>query len=881
MLSICGMLELKSKGNSFTWGGMRGTTWVQCKLDRSFGNKEWFKHFPASNQSFLEKRGSDHRPVLVSLLASKESYRGHFRFDKRFLFKPNVKESITLAWNSSLVRQREGSVSDKLRCCRTALSKWKKENYINAADKISHLQVALESEQSAHPPSQNLRSEASKGEVANSYFKSLFTSSNPGNFQSLFSDLPPRVSTLMNDGLTKLVSKEEIKEAVFAIKPSSALGSDGMTCLFFQHYWDVIREEVTKEIQAFFTSGSFPKEWNYIQLCLIPKIANPMHMSDLQPISLCSVLYKIISNILVNRLKPLLCVIVSPNQTAFVPERLIFDNIMVAHELVHALRTDPQVSKSFLAIKTDMSKAFDRVEWSYIKALLTAMGFHSKWIGWIMACVTSVTFTVLLNDQEHESKGKINGVQYSEEGPSLHHLLFADDSLFLCKAEVEQCTQLNQILKEYGEATGQIINLSKSSITFGSKVVEDVKLQIKQVMGIENEGGAGSYLGLPECFSGSKKDMLAYIHDKLKNRLSGYFARNLITRGKEVLLKFVAMVMPVYAMSCFKVPKSTCNALSSAMADFWWQALEHKRKIHWRHCKFQPSIVSQTSLATSSKPKLPFCKDFKSRYYLHTDFLNAEVGDRPSFAWRSVLHGSELLQQNLKKKIGNGKSVRVWMDQCIFDGEWRAPYSRQIHMNISLKVSDLIHHHSNGWDRDRLDDLFYPQDIDRILAIKLVLDEEDFWCWEPNKSGDYSVKTGYDLALSINKGQLIEEALCQPSLNPLKEKIWSINTEPKIKIFLWKTLSGALPVAERLISRGMRIDRRCQLCGFEGEDINHVLFTCAIARQVWALSLFPHPENGFSQHSVYGNLDFLLTMGESSSIQLDIRQSFRWVLWSL
>ncbi|XP_019101891.1 PREDICTED: uncharacterized protein LOC109133329 [Camelina sativa] len=344
MLSICGMSELKSKGNSFTWGGMRGTTWVQCKLDRSFGNKEWFKHFPASNQSFLEKRGSDHRP-------------------------------------------------------------WKKENSVNAADKISHLQVALESEQSAHLPSQNLvfklkkdlilaykeeetywsqkssekwlldgdkntkyfhafvkanrskngisklvdvngnvqRSEASKGEVANSYFKSLFTSSNPGNFQSLFSDLPPRVSTLMNDGLTKLVSKEEIKEAVFSIKPSSAPGSDGMTDLFFQHYWDVIGEEVTKEIQAFFTTGSFPNEWNYTQLCLIPKITNPMHMSDLRPISLCSVLYKIISNILVNRLKPLFVTLYLQIRRLFVPERLISDNIMLAHELVHGLRTHPKI----------------------------------------------------------------------------------------------------------------------------------------------------------------------------------------------------------------------------------------------------------------------------------------------------------------------------------------------------------------------------------------------------------------------------------------------------------------------------------------------------------------------------------------------------------
>lgn len=133
---------------------------------------------------------------------------------------------------------------------------------------------------------------------------------------------------------------------------------------------------------------------------------------------------------------------------------------------------------------------------------------------------------------------------------------------------------------------------------------------------------------------------------------------------------------------------------------------------------------------------------------------------------------------------------------------------------------------------------FYPHDKEIILKIKPVIFSPDFYIWNRTRSGEYSVKSDYWLAERVTKNEAFVNGSLLPSLNGIQDYIWSFDTEQKIKIFLWKVVSGVL-VANNLSERSMKVDTRCQICVLEGEYVNHVLFACTVAKQTWTLSSFP------------------------------------------
>ena len=329
--------------------------------------------------------------------------------------------------------------------------------------------------------------------------------------------------------------------------------------------------------------------WNliltYTHIVLIPKIKSPKKITDYRPISLCNVIYKIISKVLANRLKQILPNLISTSQSAFVSGRLITDNFLVAYESLHAMHCRKKGRRGSLALKLDVSKAYDRVEWAFLKGIMTKLGFPGVWIERVMCCVSTPSFSIRINGKSFgnitpsrglrqgdplspylfllcakgfssllakaEAENRLHGVSICRRALSISHLLFADDSLLFYKATQDEVHALADILQLYASASGQLINLDKSSIYFSSNTDGGQRNWIKTWLKVKEVDRFENYLGLPTLIGRSKYQAFAVLKDKVWKKLQGWKGIKLSRAGKEVLIKAVAQSLPTYTMGVF------------------------------------------------------------------------------------------------------------------------------------------------------------------------------------------------------------------------------------------------------------------------------------------------------------------------------------------
>ena len=351
----------------------------------------------------------------------------------------------------------------------------------------------------------------------------------------------------MQQILSSDFTADEIKAALFQMGPTKAPGPDGMNALFYQKFLHVVGDNVVTAVLDYLNSGSMIPSINHTNIVLIPKVKTPEKMSDFRPIGLYNVIYKIISKVLANRLKQILPDIISPTKSAFVPGRLITDNVMVAYETLHTMHSRKKGKKGSLTLKLDISKAYDRVEWPFLQGVMAKLGFPEKWINWVMGYVTTPSFSVLINGKpfgniyptrgihqgdplspylfllcverftsllaKAEMEGCIQGVSICRRAPKISNLIFADDSMLFCRATNSDVAMINEVLQNYASASGQCIKMEKSSVFFSSNTPASQKVGIVLVLGVKEVERFESYLGLPTLVGRAKYQTFSFLKD--------------------------------------------------------------------------------------------------------------------------------------------------------------------------------------------------------------------------------------------------------------------------------------------------------------------------------------------------------------------------------
>ncbi|XP_020266679.1 uncharacterized protein LOC109842189 [Asparagus officinalis] len=337
--------------------------------------------------------------------------------------------------------------------------------------------------------------------------------------------------------LSNPVNSEEIKEAVFSMSDIKAPGPDGYGISFYKSAWGIVGDEITLAIKDFFKTGKLLGEINSTAITLIPKVQCPRNPSDFRPIACCNCLYKIISKILANRIRSVIGSLVNEAQNAFVKGRQISSNILLAHELAKNYNRKHISPRAMLNI--DIKKAFDTINWGFLKEMLIGLGFPDAYIGWIMACITSPKYSIAFN-------GALHGYFKGERG-------------------------LRQV-------SGLSANLNKCSIFYGG-IDDSVKASIFNSLGFSEGTMPIRYLGVPLiCKRLSYTDCAPRLN-RIPDQFQSCSHRKLSYAGRLQIIKSSILGIQVFWTSNYILPARVLKKVDELCRNFLWGKYDQSVKV--------------------------------------------------------------------------------------------------------------------------------------------------------------------------------------------------------------------------------------------------------------------------------------------------------------
>ncbi|KAL9681181.1 hypothetical protein QQ045_012962 [Rhodiola kirilowii] len=300
--------------------------------------------------------------------------------------------------------------------------------------------------------------------------------------------------------LVRGATDKEIWSALSNIGNDKAPGPDGFSSSFFKRNWSIVGRELCEGIRHCLRHNALPRGMNAAYIALIPK-SNQCAASkpeDYRPISCCNVTYKIISSLLAGRLKEVMPDIIDPAQGAFVKDRSIVGNICLAQQLLSGYGRKNVSGR--MAWKIDLRKAYDTIDWSFITSMLEKLKFPSKFIAWMVMCIQSTSYSVMINGEMIDFFPGKRGLRQGDPlspflfniameclsrmmnrlnksagfyyHPKCHriklsHIMFADDLILFSSGRSSAISAVKGVVNEFLNCSGLAINFQKSHLFTG------------------------------------------------------------------------------------------------------------------------------------------------------------------------------------------------------------------------------------------------------------------------------------------------------------------------------------------------------------------------------------------------------------------------------
>ncbi|XP_056858087.1 uncharacterized protein LOC130507391 [Raphanus sativus] len=743
----CSLLDLAAHGPRFTWTNKREEGLISKKLDRVLINDHWLGSYPQSYSVFEAGGCSDHLRCRFQLSSALTRPKRPFKFVNAVAelegFKPLMEdhwqstEPIFLS-TSSLFR-----FSKKLKALKPKIRILAKEKMGNLSLKAKEAYENLctcQEETIRNPTQGNLDRENSAyaqwdhvARLEEGFLKQKFKlhwlkvgDKNNKVFHRAATtrDIHNSIKEIRcRDG--RIVKQpEEIKEEFFQrISSARTIRFRGCRCeqtsrLTAIQMFKVCSTQSYKRgpefiisIQSFFATCFLPKGLNTTILTLIPKTTTAREMKDYRPISCCNVIYKVISKIIANRLKITLPDFIELNQSAFVQGRLLIENLLLATELVKDYHKDTISSRC--ALKIDISKAFDSVQWSFLLKTLEAMDFPPMFIHWISRCITTASFSVQVNGELagyfQSTRGLRQGCALSpylfvicmnvltklldksanENNMGYHprcknlgltHLSFADDIMVFTDGRVRSIESILDVFDYFGKISGLKISMEKTTIYYAGMSVTETA-QLEQRFAFASGKLPVRYLGLPLLTRRMGKDDYGILIDKIRNRITHWTNRFLSQAGRLQLIGSVLLSIVNFWMAGFILPGACIKEINSICAAFLWSGPTlntRKAKVAWeivcrRKCDGGLGLRSLKEVnqvcclkliwrTVSSQGSL-WTKWTKTNLFKNVSFWSIKnTTTKGSWMWRKLVKLRDKAKDFHRMKVGDGNNTSFWFD---------------------------------------------------------------------------------------------------------------------------------------------------------------------------------------------------------------------------